>query len=150
MSTQIAKQISTRMRAKNLSLQALEKEAGLRPSAVQNILRGKSKKPSAEILKAVGDVLGCTVNDLLSEQEMSLEEEVTQSKKELLGHKYEYPELFLEVVKFVNEALKHKENILTIEQFLSCIEEIYLHSIQKDPSEIDQDFAEWWIDLATD
>ena len=150
MSTQLAKQISTRMRAKNLTLQALEREAGLRPHAVQNILRGRSKKPSAEILQAVADVFGCTVKDLLHHQENSHEEELTQSKRELLSQKYEYPDLFLETVKFVNAALKEKENELSIEQFISCIEEIYLHSLQKNPSHMDQEFAEWWVDLATD
>jgi len=150
MSTQIAKQITTRMRAKNLSLSSLEKEAGLKPHAVQNILRGKSKRPSAAILKAVGDVLGCSVNDLLDQHEIYHEEDLSQSKKELLSRKYEYPDLFSEIVKFVNEALKHKDNALTIEQFMSCIEEIYLHSLQKDPSKIDKEFAEWWVDLATD
>lgn len=150
MTTSIAKQISTRMRAKSLSVQALEGEAGLRPHAVQNILRGKSKKPSAEILQAVADVLGCTVKDLLSQQEISREEELSDSKKELLNNKYDYPELFLETVEFVNNTLKTKEHDLTIDQFINCIEEIYLHSLQKDPHKIDEEFAEWWVDLATD
>ncbi len=148
MSTQIAKLISTRMRAKNLSVSTLEKEAGLKPHAVQNILRGKSKRPSADILQAVADVLGCTVKDLMHRQETY--EEASQSKKELLSHKYKHPELFLEIVKFANNALEEKDNELTIEQFINCIEEIYLQSLQKDPSKIDEEFAEWWIDLATD
>ncbi|MDP3441511.1 MAG: hypothetical protein Q8T08_01515 [Ignavibacteria bacterium] len=46
--------------------------------------------------------------------------------------------------------MKQKENELSIEQFISCIEEIYLHSLQKDSSHMDKEFAEWWVDLATD
>lgn len=150
MSTSIAKHISTRMRAKNLTLTALEKEAGLKPSAVQNILRGRSKRPSADILQAVADVLGCSVKELLTQQETSYEEDLAQSNTKLLSHEYEHPELFLEIVNFVNNALKNKENKLTIEQFMSCIQEIYLHSLQKAPKHMDEEFAEWWIDLATD
>lgn len=150
MSTQIAKQISTRMRAKNLSLTTLEKEAGLRPHAVQNILRGKSKKPSAEILQAVADVLGCNVRDILYPQDPYPEEELSSSKKEFLNHPYAHPELFVETVKFVNHALKTKENPLTNEQFIKCVEEIYIQSLQKDPTMVDEEFGEWWIDLATD
>ena len=150
MSTQIAKQISTRMRAKNLSLTTLEKEAGLRPHAVQNILRGKSKKPSAEILQAVADVLGCSVKDILRPQDPYPEEELSSSKKEFLSHPYEHQELFEETVKFVNHALKTKENPLTIEQFMRCVEEIYIQSLQKDATKVDEEFGEWWIDLATD
>lgn len=150
MSTQIAKQISTRMRAKNLSLTTLEKEAGLRPHAVQNILRGKSKKPSAEIVQAVADVLGCNVKDLLHPQENFNEEELSSIKKEFLSHPYEHPDLFVATVQFVNAALKEKENQLTIEQVMKCVEEIYIQSLQKDPTKVDEEFGEWWIDLATD
>ncbi len=150
MSTQIARQISTRMRAKNLSLTTLEKEAGVRPHAVQNILRGKSKKPSAELLQAVADVLGCNVKDLLRPKESYDEEELSSSRKEFLSHAYDNPDLFVETVQFVNAALREKENSLTIEQFMRCVEEIYIQSLQKDPNQVDEDFAEWWIDLATD
>ena len=65
MSTPIAKQIFTRMRAKNLTFYELQKKAGLKPHAVQNILRGKSQKPSAELLQAIARELGCTIEDLL-------------------------------------------------------------------------------------
>lgn len=150
MSTQIAKQISTRMRAKNLSLTTLEKEAGLRPHAVQNILRGKSKKPSAELLQAVADVLGCNVRDLLHPQEPYPEDDLSSPKKEFLQRPYEHQDLFVETVKLVNHILKEKENPLTIEQFMKCVEEIYIQSLQKDSTKVDEEFAEWWIDLATD
>ncbi|MBP9674327.1 MAG: helix-turn-helix transcriptional regulator [Bacteriovoracaceae bacterium] len=150
MSTAVAKHISTRMRAKNLSLSELEKEAGLKPHAVQNILRGRSKRPSADILQAVADVLGCSVKDLLTPQEITYEEELAHPNKELLNREYEHPELFSKIVNFVNDALKSKENKLTIEQFINCIQEIYLHSLQKDPTKVDEEFAEWWVDLATD
>ncbi|MBA3814344.1 MAG: helix-turn-helix transcriptional regulator [Alphaproteobacteria bacterium] len=128
----------------------LEKEAGVRPHAVQNILRGKSKKPSAELLQAVADVLGCNVKDLLRPKESYDEEELSSSRKEFLSHAYDNPDLFVETVQFVNAALREKENSLTIEQFMRCVEEIYIQSLQKDPNQVDEDFAEWWIDLATD
>ena len=150
MSTQLAKQISARMQAKNLSSIALEREAGLKPHSVQNILRGKSKKPSAEILQAVSDVLGCTVKDLLQDQEIFQEAELSEPKKDILKNKYECSNLLMETARTVNDILKQKDNILTIEQVLSCIEKIYLHSLKKDPTQVDKDFAEWWISLATD
>lgn len=150
MSTQIAKQIFTRLRAKNLTFYELEKKAGLKPHAVQNILRGKSKNPSGALLQAIARELGCTIEDLLQEQDTSFGEEISLSKKALLNQPYEYPELFLEAVKFVNKALEEKDPALTIEQCVSCMEEIYLHSLQKNPQEIDIQFAEWWMDLATD
>jgi transcriptional regulator with XRE-family HTH domain len=147
MSTQLAKQISARMRAKSLSVTMLEREAGLKTHAVQNILRGKSKKPSAELLQAVADVLGCTVKELLESQDIFDEDEASKSKNEILESPYEYPTLLQETVKLVNEKLHNNANSISTQQALTCMEEIYLHSLQKDPSKVDQDFAEWFIEL---
>lgn len=150
MSTELAKQISARMKAKNLSGITLERAAGLKPHSVQNILRGKSKKPNAEILQAISNVLGCTVKDLLENQEIFQKTELSEPKKEILKSKYECSDLLMETAKIVNDLLKQKVNTLTIEQVFSCIEKIYIHSLKKDPTRVDKAFAEWWIDLATD
>src|SRR5476651_370756 len=110
MSTQIAKQISTRMRAKNLTLSTLEREAGLTTHFVQSILRGKSKKPSAESLQAIADVLGCTVKDLLDKNELPHEENLSKPKKDLLQMKYDHPELLVETLKFANATLLERDD----------------------------------------
>ncbi len=150
MSTQLARQISARMKAKNLSVSTLEREAGLKTHAVQNILRGKSRKPSAELLQAVADVLGCTIKELLESQEIFEEDEETKSKNEILNAPYEHPTLFLETVKLVNAKLKEKKAKISTQQAITCIEEIFFHSLQKDPSHVDQEFADWFIDLVED
>ena len=149
MSTQIAKQISTRMKAKDLSLSTLEREAGLKPRTLHNILRGKSKKPSAEIVQAIADALGCTVKDLLNKDETFQENETTESTKEALNRAYSHPQLLLETVQWINDNANQGGKTLSVKQIFTCIEEIYLHSLQKDPSKVDQDFAEWFIDLVT-
>lgn len=150
MSAQIAKQISARMKAKDISLSTIERKAGLKTHTVQNILRGKSKKPSAEIVQAIADVLGCTVKDLLNKQETFQENETSESTKEILNSTYDYPELLLETMQWINNRMQQEENKFTVKQVLTCIEEIYLHSLQKDATKVDQKFAEWFIDLMTD
>lgn len=147
MSTAIAKQISIRMKAKNLSILTLEREAGLKTHAVRNILRGRSKRPAADILQAVADVLGCTVKDLLQNQEIFQEEDLAESNDERLHTAYAYPSLYMETVQFVNEVLHQKGQQATVQQALTCFEEIYFNSAQKDPSKVDKEFGEWWIDL---
>lgn len=147
MSTAIAKQISVRMKAKNLSILTLEREAGLKTHAVRNILRGRSKRPAADILQAVSDVLGCTVKDLLTNQEIFQEEDFSESKDERLNMTYKHPALYLETVQFVHEILQQKGQTATAKQAFTCFEEIYFHSAQKDPSKVDTEFGEWWIDL---
>lgn len=147
MSTSLAKQISVRMKAKNLTILTLEREAGLKTHAVRNILRGKSKRPSADILQAVSDVLGCTVKDLLQNKELFQEEDVLETKNDLLNEPYAYPHLYAETVRFVNEKLKGRDEVVTSKQAFTCFEEIYFHSAQKNPSKVDEEFGEWWIDL---
>ena len=147
MSTAIAKQISVRMKAKNLSVLTLEREAGLKTHAVRNILRGKSKRPAGDILQAVSDVLGCTVKDLLQNQDIFQEEGLPESNDERLHTSYAYPALYVETVKFVNEALQQRKDPATVKQAQTCFEEIYFNSAQKDPSKVDKEFGEWWVDL---
>jgi transcriptional regulator with XRE-family HTH domain len=149
MSTQVAKQISVRMKAKNLSVQSLEKKAGLKTHAVRNIIRGKSKRPSGEILQAISDVFGCTVEDLLHNQEIFQEEYFSVSKSELIIGHYDFPDLYSETVTFVNEVLKNKGIEVSIKQAFTCIEEIYLYSSKKDSRKVDKDLGDLWINLVT-
>ena len=146
MSTPLAKQIFVRMKAKNFSIASLEREAGVSAHSVQNILRGKSKKPNAEIVQALADVLGCTVRDLLKKDDL-FREESTDSPKERLNNTLDYPDLLLEIVGWVNNKGRQENKRITIKQTMTCIEEIYLYSLERDPTKMDQDFAEWFFDL---
>lgn len=146
MSSQVAKQITIRMKAKNFSVHTLEKEAGLKTHAVRNILRGRTQRPSADVVQAVADVLGCTVKDLLQNQEI-FQEDFTESKDEQLNEPYTYPALYQDTVQFVNDILQQKDYNVTVKQALTCFEEIYFHSAQKDSTKVDKEFGEWWIDL---
>jgi transcriptional regulator with XRE-family HTH domain len=145
----IGQQIIVRMKAKNISIVELEAKAKLKTHAVRNILRGKSKSPSAVNLQAIADALGCSVKDLLTTPEV-LEESPPLSLEEVLHGKYtayDKQGLFPEVVKTVNEYVQKQKKDLTIDQFLTSVKEIYLHSLQKDPKKVDRDFAKWFMGL---
>lgn len=148
----IDQQIEARMKARNMSIVELESLAGLKTHAVRNILRGKSKNPSAVNLQAIADVLGCSVKDLLSTPEV-LEESLPVSLEEVLQGKYttyDKQGLFPKVTQAVNEFVQRQNKNLTVEQFLTAVKEIYLHSLQKDPTQVDKDFAEWFMSLMTE
>jgi len=148
----IDQQIDIRMKARHMSIVELESKAGLKTHAVRNILRGKSKSPSAVNLQAIADALGCTVKDLLTTPEV-LEDSLPMSLEEVLQAKYsKYDKLglFPEVIKAVDGIIQKKNKGLTIEQFLTCVKEVYLHSLQKDPTKVDQNFAEWFMGLMTE
>jgi transcriptional regulator with XRE-family HTH domain len=48
----------------------LERRASLKKNNVYNILKGITKKPSAEILQAIADVFGITVKDLYNDYKL--------------------------------------------------------------------------------
>ncbi len=148
----IDQQIEVRMKAKNMSIVELESLAGLKTHAVRNILRGKSKSPSAVNLQAIADALGCSVKDLLTTPE-ALEDSLPLSLEEVLQAKYSKFDkhgLFPEIVKVVDKLIEKQNKDLTVEQFLTSVKEIYLHSLQKDPSKVDMDFTEWFLGLMTE
>lgn len=148
----IDQQITVRMKAQNLSIVELEDKAGLKTHAVRNILRGKSKSPSAVNLQAIADALGCSVKDLLSTPEV-LEESLPISLEEVLHSQYaayDKKSLLPEVVKALEGLIQKQHKNLTVEQFLTSVREIYLHSLQKDPTKVDMDFAEWFMGLMTE
>lgn len=150
MATPIAKQILTRMKAKDFSLSELGKAAGLKLHAIQNILRGTSKKPSAEILQAIADALDCSVKDLLNKEGIFQEDETPALTEGFFNTPYDHPALLLETVQWVNERINKGKNKLFVKQALVCVEEIYLHSLQKNPTKVDQEFAEWFFELMVD
>jgi transcriptional regulator with XRE-family HTH domain len=145
--TAIAQQIDVRMKAHNLSIMALETKAGVRPHAVRNILTGKSKSPSAVNLQAIADVLGCSVKDLLATPTVLQEGEISKSLDDLLQEKHANPTLMGECVKAIEEGLKQTKKNITTAQFLTCVREVYLHSLQKSPVQVNKEFAEWFMDL---
>lgn len=147
MITPLARQILARLKAKNISVHTLEREAGVKPHAVVNIIRGASKKPSAELLQAVADVLGCTIRELLENKDIFKNEESAKTKTEILESSYEMPELLKNTLNIINDKLKGKEKNILIQQVLNCVEEIYIHSLQRTPPEIDKNFVDWYIGL---
>lgn len=150
MMTQLANQISMRMRAKNLSISMLEKNAGLKNHSVRNVLRGRSLRPNAETLNTIARALGCKVEDLLEKKETHQSKTLYETKKEIINVPYEHPDLFMKTVNFVVMFLRHNKHNLSLEQVLNCIKEIYLESVRNDPVALDENDAACWMCLATD
>lgn len=144
--TTIAQQIDARMKAKNLSVTHLEAKAGIKTHAVRNILSGKSKSPSAINLQAIADVLGCSVKDLLGAA-AALQEEESLSLEDLLDAERVDSSLMGDCVVVIEDILQKTHKTLTNAQFLTCVREVYLHSLQKTPPVVNRDFAEWFMDL---
>lgn len=145
--TPIAQQIDARMKAHDLSIMALETKSGLKPHAVRNILTGKSKSPSAVNLQAIADVFGCSVKDLLATPSVLQEEGIHKSLDDLLTEKHVNSSLMGDCIHAIEDSLQKTQKAITNGQFLTCIREVYLHSLQKDSQKVNKDFAEWFVGL---
>lgn len=140
----LQQQIRERMLDKNLSVAALERKAGLRMSAVRNILRGQSKRPSAENLRAIAKTLECSITDLIGPDP----EAAAPPEPKGSSIRFTEPQLLLDSSKIIVEILSSKDHSLTVENVLDLIGQVYLYSAQNQESEIDTRFANWVVDQA--
>lgn len=141
----LAKQIDARMKALSLSIMDLENKSGVKPHGVRNIITGKSKNPSAVNLQAISDVLGCSVKDLLNPPAVLQSEEEQPSLETLLQRKHVSSTLMEECAQFIEIELRKTRKTITTAQFLTCVREVYLHSLQD--KAVNKDFAEWFVAL---
>lgn len=135
MATALQIRLKHLMQEKSLRTSDLEKLAGLKMSAVRNILLGKTKHPKAETLQAIADVLGCTIADLLGKE---IPKEQTHSSPQI-----EHPQLFLDAAKSLVFLLEKEECSLTLDQACLIVKETYAYSTQNESKTIDQQFAKW-------
>lgn len=126
----------------HLSASALERKAGIRPSTLQNILQGRSKNPSIEVLQAVAFALSCTVSELLGEN-YALPEPLVKTEKWV-------PEIYANATHAVWEACKKRQFEISKKIFFQAIEQVYAYCIQYGRATVDKDFADWVVAQARD
>lgn len=132
----VAKKIREKIDEQQLSVQAFERKAGLKIHAVHNILSGKSTRPSIDVLIAVAKTLGCTVNDLVSE-----ENESPQRKKDVT---FGDLKLMSRILSFLASFFENEEKEINSADLYSAIQEIYSFCEKNKGGEFDEAFAVWW------
>lgn len=138
MSAILQKNLSYLLKEKKISAHSLEKRIGLKLSAVQNILQGKSKKPSAELLFAIAKELDCSVESLLKDNLLSKEEKNLSTEKWIQN-------LYVESLDLVHLLIKKKELQITKNALLELAEEVYLYSLKGDSGTANRQFADWLV-----
>ncbi len=137
-----------RMAAKKLTVNSLEKKAGLKRSAVRNILLGISKKPSAEIVQALAKALECTIEDLVGTSgshgtSTLLLKNITPKAT---GKNFWNEKLYSDSIKTsVYAFTKHNEEI-TFEKIIQLATEVYKYSLAKKDDKADENFANWLVE----
>ena len=141
MATALQRILQDYMDQHGLSVAAMEREAGLRLNVVRNILRGQSKRPTAETLQSLANLMGCTIQDLLSEEGNKVGTKTYGASETVISD----PKLLKEVLDVVFQVCDKKGAQLTMKQLSPVLDEIYTYSAQKSPPEVDKTFVEWYL-----
>lgn len=125
------------LKANDLSIRELERQAGLKKSVVHNIIAGKSKTPTIKTLMAICNVLGCTVEELagVNSKSASVEENLLPFD----------PILMIECVRTVGEIFETLHIQADVNKAIELIQEVFNYCGRKQDRIIDRDFAQWII-----
>ena len=143
----LQQRLKQKMSDLGISANALEKQAGLKRSAVQNILQGRSKKPSAQILHAITKILNCNITDLISSSSAHMLE-MPLANKDMSNNAVAIPinmSMYAEAVQIANELFKELALQPPAEKALEYIDEIYQYSVRSEKHHIDKNFAQWLL-----
>lgn len=138
--------IKGKLTQEGLSAYSLEKRARLRPNAIHNILSGRSKKPSINIIQAIAKALNCTVSELIGEQPKIL------SHLQIDDEKFDFDivenrELYIKCLSYFSSLLNKQKLWLSKTQILDYVDELYLYSFKKSATKkVDTHFAQWLVD----
>lgn len=146
--TNLRQRIKDKLHEKGMSVHAFEKSAGLKQSAVQNILQGRSKRPRSDILQIIARNLNCSVEELLGEETHYLLQptvEAENTTSDILKNIPWDKELYFKAMEMVLKLTKNTTLPLSRTEILTAIDEIYSYSVQSKKQQIDKRFAEWFL-----
>lgn len=147
MGSNVQKKIKDYLENTGVSVAEFERKAGIKTNVARNILRGQSKRPTGETLRAIAHLIGCNIQDLLPEGD-NLTQSHTRSQVEA-PIAIEYPELLNETLCYILKINKDNDYNLNLKQAVIILEEAYSYSIEKNPPQVDMDFIEWFVKKTT-
>ena len=136
----LQKRLKEKMIAKGLSAYNLEQQAGLRSSAVQNILSGRSKNPGIDTLTAIAKILECSIDELIKE-------EVPFNGPSSSSHPWD-GRLYNLSLELILKLCKSKGTSISKETALKYAEEVYTYSVNANRKVPDKSFAKWIVEKA--
>ncbi|WP_342278549.1 helix-turn-helix transcriptional regulator [Candidatus Tisiphia endosymbiont of Myopa tessellatipennis] len=130
--TTLQKNLDKIIKDRNYQVTELERKAGLKKNNIYNILKGISKKPSAELLQTVADVLGVTVKDLYNP--------FIETKNYLNNDDFELME---KILKTVIEEIKNLKLEVTEVDLVNIMLEVFNYSKPEPKKELEKRFINW-------
>lgn len=144
MKNSLQEEILNRMKEKNLSIAVLERKAGLHIHSVRNIVKGRSKNPSARSLQAIAEVLECTILDLMNIPYSGGTNIVkSNAAKSVDSSTPVHLELMEDCFKAMMKVIQDKKIPLSTYDFLDYIMKIYSYSTKEEPHKVELKFVKW-------
>ncbi|MBY0461724.1 MAG: helix-turn-helix transcriptional regulator [Alphaproteobacteria bacterium] len=134
----IAVKLKEIMEEKSITANALEKKSGVKVSSVQNIIYGRSKNPGIDTVKAIAKALGCTLYDLLDQNESPIPSTLANREEKEWNIS-----LFIDALKATETMMKQKNIKPSYKTALAFANEIYSYSQMSNKGTADYDFTRW-------
>lgn len=128
----LQKNLEKIIKERNYQVTELERKAGLKKNNIYNILKGISKKPSAELLQAVADALGVTVKDLYNP--------TAETRNYLNEDDFA---LIEKIIKNVIEEIRNLGLKVTEVDLVNVVLEVFNYSKPDSQKELDKKFINW-------
>lgn len=135
MNNALKKNIRNYVESQSISVNTFEKRAGLKPTAVHNILLGRSKNPSVGVLNKISKAIGCTIDNLITEYPYAFP---LSNSTQWNGN------LYCNVANAVNQKVTSSNIIISQHIATQCIVHAYEYAIKKHNT-IDENFIDWII-----
>ncbi|MFN7364609.1 MAG: helix-turn-helix domain-containing protein [Alphaproteobacteria bacterium] len=143
MSEVVAQKIREHLDEKGWSISATEKKAGLKVNSIRNILSGHSKKPSADSLLAISNVLGCSIYDILGETNPYQKVDNSSSQKKTSYNDYELLKKI--VIHLIDHQKESKSSHIDSFTFNDIVEKMYRYSTEVRNGDFDLEFFNWFM-----
>ena len=139
----LAENIQTKLDEQKMSVSEFERLAGLKRSAVSNILSGKSKNPTLEVVMSIANRLGCSIEELIDSGVPA--NKATRS----INVNPKDPEeglLFFETGDLLLNKLKSLNLHPSFTNFINCFKELFFYATHGQNNRFrDDDFLVWII-----
>lgn len=127
---------------KGVSINRLEKEAGLRPGSVYNILSGRSKNPGFLIVQSIASALDCSVSEFIeADYTLNDKQQVAKGNRPSWNN-----DLYFDCMTCLMQMVKDKKIILPREKFIELADEVYFYSTRAGLLNPDKIFIDWILD----
>lgn len=137
--------ILNEMEKKSWSVHALEKQAGLKPSAIRNILYGRSKNPSLSVIQSIAAALNCSVTDLIDEELVKKESHNGKPMPKIDDFPWDQ-QLYQKCMQQLLSNLSENSVQLKRDKVISIIDDVYFYSCVNKLDAPDQYFLNWLIE----